>query len=182
MKGRLFVFAVSLAISLAASTADAGWSEFWHRVSLDWHRMNCWPEPFQHADQQAAVMPLIAMTNSGWRAQNTLSHHFFDSESQELTQAGELKIHWIATQVPMHRRAVFILRANDPNATSARVTAVKQFLAKILPDSPHPDVLLTDIIPPGGSGEYFDAVDRQLKSSVPAPRLPEMENTMGSDN
>ena len=42
-----------------------------------------------------------------------------------------------------------------------------------------PDVLLTDVIPPGASGDYFDEVDRQLKSSIPAPRLPEMQGTTG---
>jgi len=45
-------------------------------VDVDFHRMNCWPAPFQHADRQVAITPLIAMTDAGWRLQNTLTDNF----------------------------------------------------------------------------------------------------------
>jgi hypothetical protein len=120
------------------------------------------------------------MTDAGWRLQNTLHHHFFEMETQTLTQAGQLKVHWIATQAPMHRRAVFVLRSTDPKATMTRVESVRSYLERILPDAPRPEVMLTDTIPPGGSGEYFDEVDRARKNSIPEPRLPDMESNSNS--
>jgi hypothetical protein len=53
-----------------------------------------------------------------------------------------------------------------------RLASVREQIERLAADSPPPEVLVSDVVPPGGAGDYFDAVDRQLKSSVPAPRLP----------
>jgi hypothetical protein len=161
------------------SVTEAGWGEFWYRVHVDLQRMHCWPEPFQQADKQVTIQPLIAMTDAGWCLQNTLSDHFFDPEKHLLSQAGKMKVRWIATQAPMHRRTIFVLRSLEPEATAARVNSIKEYLEKLLPEGPRPEVLLTDKIPPGAPGDYLDEVDRQHKSSIPAPRLPEMEGITG---
>ncbi|MBP89676.1 MAG: hypothetical protein CMJ64_23705 [Planctomycetaceae bacterium] len=158
-----------------ASVAEAGWDEFWARFHLDYQRMNCWPEPFQHADRELVRGPLIAMTNNGWRVQNTLSNHLFTLEENTLTQAGTLKVRWIVTQTPPHRRTVYVLRGLTPEATLARVETVQQEIARMMPEGSRPEVLLTDAIPVGGSGDYFDAVDSMLKQSIPAPRLAPMQ-------
>lgn len=171
MRQTVVILALFAALA-SASVADAGWTEFWSRVRLDWQRNNCWPEPFLHADRELVRGPLIAMTDNGWRAQNTLGNHLFTVEENKLTQAGALKVRWIVTQTPPHRRAVFVLRGETPDGTVARVETVQQEIARILPDGPRPEVLLTDIIPVGGSGEYFDAVNRARQSSIPEPRLP----------
>ncbi|HUG70908.1 MAG TPA: hypothetical protein VMM76_24380 [Pirellulaceae bacterium] len=173
------VFAVTLA---TASVTEAGWNEFWERVHLDWHRMNCWPEPFHHADRDLVRQPLMAMTDSGWRMENTLSDHLFDVEQHTLTQAGALKVRWIVTQAPPHRRTVYVLRGPTPDATLSRVDAVQTAITQLAPQGIRPEVLLTDVIPVGGSGDYFDAVDRALKDSIPPPRLPEAAGPTGGGN
>jgi hypothetical protein len=177
--GRLASILTLCSVLTITTSAQAGWAEFWHRVHVDWHRMNCWPEPFQHADRQVTIAPLISMTDAGWRLQNTLSDHFFNPEDQTLTRAGQMKTRWIATQAPLHRRTVFVLRSPNARATMTRVESVRRYLEQMIPDSTRPEVVLTDKVPAGGSGAYFDEVDRQLKSSVPAPRLPEMQDTTG---
>ena len=83
------------------------------------------------------------------------------------------------TQAPPHRRTVFVLRGPSPDATLARVDAVQATITQIDPQGGRPEVLLTDVIPIGGSGDYFDAVDRALKDSIPAPRLPEASGPTG---
>ncbi len=167
------ILALAVAASLAATNpAHAEGDGFWDRFHLDFHRMNCWPEPFLHADRVATQTPLIAMTDAGWQLQNTLGDHFFDPQTQLLTQAGQLKLRWIATQTPLHRRTVLVLRSTDSAATVSRVQSVEEHLARLIPDAPRPDVRLTDKAPTGGSGEYFDEVDRQLKTTIPPPRLP----------
>jgi hypothetical protein len=179
---RRFLFVVALVpLALATSSASAGWSEFWHRTHIDWHRVNCWPEPFAHADRQVTVAPFITMADAGWRLQNTLNEHFFEGDVQILTSAGRHKVHWIATQAPLHRRTVFVLRGRHAGETEARVAAVRNYLLELLPEGAQPDVLLTDVVPPGGSGEYFDEVDRQRTSNIPAPTLPEMQGTTGGN-
>jgi hypothetical protein len=156
-------------------TSDTRGQDCWSRFELDFHRMNCWPEPFVHADRELVRLPLIAMTNSGWKLEHTLSHHFFDSDTQELTRAGQLKLHWIMTQAPPHRRSVWVVRTQRSDWTDTRLASVRENIQQLLPNSERPEVLVSDTIPPGGSGEYFDHVDRQLKASVPVPRLPPRE-------
>mgnify|MGYP005842615955 CR=1 FL=1 len=174
MRRVAIILALLATFSLPAA-AQAGWAEFWYRVHIDWHRMNCWPEPFVSQDRTLVTVPLIAMTDRGWQLQNTLNDHFFDPEEQRLTRAGQIKLRWIATQAPLHRRAVYVLRGSSDQATQARVASIQKYLDDISPAGTRPSVYLTDVAPPGGSGDYFDQVDRQLKSSIPAPRLPSMQ-------
>lgn len=172
---------VFVATIVTASVTRADWTAFWERVHLDWHRVNSWPEPFRHADRDLIRQPLLAMTDNGWRMQNTISDHLFDVESNHLTQAGALKVRWIVTQAPPHRRTVFVLRGATPDATLARVDAVQEAITKLVPQGDRPEVLLTDVIPVGGSGDYFDSVDRQLKDSIPPPRLPQAAGPIGGN-
>ena len=181
MRRTMFVIA-SLCFASACPLAQAGWAEFWHRTGVDFHRNNCWPQPFQTQDRELVRGPLIAMTAAGWRQNNTLSDHFFSEDDQSINQAGEIKIRWIVTQAPPHRRTVFVLRGSSPEATAARVAAVQRKVDKFTPPGTHADVMVTDIIPPGASGDYFDQVDRQFKQSIPAPRLPAMEGAAGASN
>lgn len=171
-----------VATIVTASMAQAGWTEFWASVHVDWHRMNSWPAPFASADRDLVRQPLLAMVDNGWRMQNTLSEHLFDLETNTLTQAGSLKVRWIVTQAPPHRRTVFVLRGTSPEATLARVDAVQAAITQLAPQGARPEVLLTDVVPVGGSGDYFDAVDRQLKESIPPPRLPDASGPTGGGN
>ncbi len=180
MRRIAFVIA-SLCVGGVSQLAQAGWGEFWQRAHVDFYRNNCWPQPFQAQDRELIRAPLIAMTAAGWRQNNTLSDHFFGLEDQSINPAGEIKLRWIATQAPPHRRTVFVLRGPTQDATATRVAAVQRALEKLVPEGHRPDVILTDIIPPGASGDYFDQVDRQFKQSIPAPRLPAMEGTTGGD-
>jgi hypothetical protein len=167
----------ALALALSGICAGGQAQDYRHRWQQDFWRNNCWPQPFQATDRELTRAPLIAMTAAGWRQNNTLSDHFFNVEDQSINQAGELKLRWIVTQAPPHRRTVFVLRGPTQDSTNARVVAVQRVVEKFALDGPRPDVLITTIIPPGASGDYFDQVDRQLKQSIPAPRLPEMQST-----
>ncbi|MEO8496100.1 MAG: hypothetical protein ABI614_13600 [Planctomycetota bacterium] len=178
---RITLALVFAATIVTASVTQAGWDEFWGRVHLDFHRVNSWPQPFLYADKDLVRQPLILMTDNGWRMQNTLSDHLFDGETNSLTQAGSLKVRWIVTQAPPHRRTVFVLRGATPDATLARVDAVQEAITQIGPQGNRPDVLLTDVVPVGGSGDYFDAVDRALKDSIPPPRLPQSAGPTGGN-
>jgi len=174
---RLMICVATLVWLVGTNVVRADWEQFWHRFHVDSMRMNCWPKPFVHADRETVRMPLIAMTAAGWRMQNTLSDHLFDSTTQSLTQAGKLKVHWIVSQAPEHRRTVFVLRGADERSTHERMDSVRQSMGRMASNERQPEVMLTNTIPAGGSGAYFDEVDRQLKASVPPPRLPAREST-----
>ena len=171
MRRVLITTALLSVLHIGAESTRA--EDFWARMHLESMRMSCWPEPFSHTSRDLVRNPLVAMTNRGWQLQNTLSDHFFREEDQTLTQAGQFKLRWILTQAPAHRRTVFVLRSTDKALTTDRMAAVTTYVSRITEDGIQPNVLVSDIAPAGGAGEYFDQVDRQLKASIPPPRLPE---------
>jgi hypothetical protein len=154
--------------------AQAGWTEFWLGVNVDCHRMKCWPKPFVYADRQSVRTPLMLMADNGWRLQNTLGDDFFETETQQLTRAGQLKVQSILRDSPLHRRAVYVLRGENAETSAIRLDSVQRSVAGMVQEGELPPVSLTDSVPRGGSGDYYDQVDRSYRSSMPTPRLPEM--------
>ena len=156
---------------LLTTSANADWHEFWTGVKVDFHRNNAWPEPFLSADREVTREYFRIQVNNGWRMQNTIGRWFFDDETNQLNEAGEIKLRQVATQSPVHRRTVFVLMGTTPDVTAKRVESVQQTLAKMLPEGPVPQVLLTDVDLEGGSGAYYDKVNTAYNSSIPSPRL-----------
>jgi hypothetical protein len=167
-------FAAAGVITLASSAAAmAGWNDWWHGVKTDYHRSTDWPYPFVCADRMAQQAPLTVMVDNGWRRENTLDAMMFDNEGN-LTSAGVYKVKWIITQAPHSRRTVWVLRADTDDMTNQRKDSVQTLARNILPEGTLPEVLINDRPPGGMSGDYLDAIDRSMRSTVPAPRLPAM--------
>lgn len=173
---RWLLAALATIILAPGSTAQAGgwgdkWNSFWHDVHVDFHRNNAWPEPFNTLDRARVREPFCIQADNGWKMHNTVGTFLFDDETQELNQAGELHVKWILTQAPPHRRAVFVLRGDTPEITTARVESVQAAVARYAV-GPICPVLLTDSEPRGWSAQYIDSITRQFNSTIPAPRLP----------
>jgi len=170
----LALFAMT-GMALAASPAQAQtWGERWdgfrHRVHVDFHRNNAWPEPFISADRAAQREPFRLMADNGWKMQNTVGTMLFD-DNQQLNSAGDSLVKWIVTQAPLHRRAVFVLKADSAERTASRVASVNSAVAKYAGGAT-PPVMVTDTEPTGWSGSQVDAITQQYQSSIPSPRLP----------
>ena len=116
--------------------------------------------------------PIELMKNNGWRLHNTLGDQLFQAETNELTSAAEIKVHWIATQAPTSRRTVFVYGTQSDANTQARVAAVQNYVNQLYPDGTGPSVLVTNVIPRGASGEIFNQVISGYQNSLPAPVLP----------
>ncbi len=170
-RGFSFLF-LAFVVVLCCRTADAGWRESWDRFWLDFHRNNCYPEPFSHADRAAAGAPFAVMINNGWQRQNTLGNHHFDAETQQLTRAGELKLRWILTKTPPMRHSVFVLRGTSIDVTSVRVDSVQQATARIVASGPMPPIFETNVDPPGRPADQIDLIRKKAESEIPDPILP----------
>lgn len=188
MRRTLLVCSLALMCVLQGSQVQADlhsmrakWDCFWNRVHVDWHRNNAWPEPFNLVDQQAVRAPIAVMVDRGWQLQNTIPDELFDAETQELTRAGELKVQWILTQMPVRRRTVFVLRGNTPEITELRVKSVEKMAAGVNGGATTM-ITVTDIIPRNGSASYSERVNTSFETSAPPPRLPAMEDGGGESN
>ncbi len=114
------------------------------------------------------------MVDKGWQLQNTIPDELFDTETQELTRAGELKVQWILTQMPTRRRAVFVLRGSTSEITETRVKSVEKAATEVLGDA-STLISVTDVIPRGGSAAYYERVNTGFETASPPPVLPTME-------
>ena len=157
---------------LAAVPAQAGWNEFWDRVHLDFHRNNCWSEPFSSLDRRTVHAPFQAMEMKGWRTQNTLGYHYFDPETQALNEAGQRKLQLILNMSPDQFRTVYVTQAFEQTDSEKRLDSVQQSLAKLLPNQSLPEVIPVDTEPRGWPAEHVDQIERKMYSTIASPRLP----------
>ncbi len=147
------------------------WHTFWSQVDLHRNRVNVWPEPFVRQDRELVRGPFRQMVDNGWKSQNTLSDYLFDPGTNELTGAGQAKLHYILTQIPPHRRQIYVLEAATQEETATRVTSVYRSIAQIAPDSNFCAVMTTKIVPRGGEGWYLYDVEQAYRNYLPSPRL-----------
>lgn len=162
-----------LVVGVTATSASADWHSFWHGLNVGYARNNAWPDPFNEADAMQVVMPFEIMKQNGWRMHNTIGHELFREGDGALLAAGSKRVQWIASQAPVSRRSLFVLRGTSPEETKARVASVHQTLASLnLPGQP-PQITVTDVEPGASSGAWAVKVNREWLDSLPIPQLPQ---------
>ena len=62
---------------------------WWQRWKRDYHRNQCWPEPFIAGDRQAVKVPFEIMADNAWQRQLLLSDYHFVDGTTELNDAGK---------------------------------------------------------------------------------------------
>jgi len=162
-----------LAMGASQTSATAGW--FGNAVggfSYDYHRINCWPCPYIQPDRQHVYDTMEAQVSNGWRRQNLLGAHHFDEKTSELTEAARIKIRWTLTQVPEHRRTLFVTRGHTQAITDARVAAVENAAMEVLPQGEVPAVQDTPIAAEGRPAGVVNNIQRGFYQSQPQPVLP----------
>lgn len=183
---KFIVAAVGLAASIPGWAnaewhhVQSSWDTFWHDVHIHRKRVAYWPDPFVLPDRELVRQPFKVMVDNGWQLETTLVDPMFDARTGELTYGGKMKVHWIMTQTPPHRRHIFVAEAIDPQVTAARVASVQAALAEVAPGVQPNCISTTNITPRGGPGFYMDEVQDAYRQSVPRPRLP--NNTAGGFN
>lgn len=169
-------FIAIVVVITGASTVSADWhhtwKRFWHNVGVGHHRNNAWPEPFVEADALQVISPFEVMKRNGWRLHNTIGHELFRSSDGELMVSGYNRIQWIATQAPVNRREIYVLRGRTMQETEARVASVRTALSNMHRSGPDPAVYITDIEPSTASGAWGTAINRKMMEELPAPKLP----------
>jgi hypothetical protein len=168
-------FAAMIAVMLMAvwsAQAGAVWVDSTVRyVRSGYHTNRHWPWPYYCPDREAVRQPFEAMVANGWRRQNLLGPHHFDSEKGTLTTAGELKVHWIMTQAPADRRSIFVERSLDSGVTAQHVEAAREYASRFA-DGRTPQVNDTHLISEGRPAALVDATYIRFNESMLPPVLP----------
>ena len=167
---------LSFFVLTPAIPAQADWHTFWNRVDLDWHRNNCWPDPFQPVDRRTVCTTFSMQIATGWKRQNTLSEVYFDPDTQVLNESGRRKVWAILNATPDEYRAIYVVQSMNAEAQERRIDSVRQTIGK-LTDGPIPEVHSVKIPPRSWSADFIDAIGRKVQSSLPSPVLPEFQDT-----
>ncbi len=163
---------------MSMQTAHAGWEEFHHRCVLDFHRNSAWPQPWINHDRIASCHIFDLMRQNGWCQQSTLTAFHFDPNTDELTEAGRMKVQQILLQHPQEFRTLFVVTGNDEKSTANRVDSVQNAAALFTIDGTLPEIRRVYIPPRGWPAEDIATINTQFQNSMPAPRLPQMNGAM----
>ena len=182
MSSRIVTLTLALVASAASLAGATEIKEFWYRCKLDCRRNNAFPEPFIWPDRAAVCAPFGVMIHNGWRMQNTLAAHHFREGTDELTEAGKLKVLWIVTEAPASSRTIYVERAGTPELTGGRIRNVQTIAAGLAMEGVSPPVFETGIPARGWPADQIDATTRAFTDSMPAPRLPERSSSSSSSS
>lgn len=153
---------------------------FLESMAQDYAQRNQWPFPYVCPDREAVRAPFAIMVHNGWRRQNMLCEEHFKEGTEELTEAGRLKVQRIMTEVPAPHRTIYVRRAESPETTAARIQAVQELAAKYSPDGSPAVVQETTLAPAGWSAERLDAINRKFHAALPSPQLSQPQNSQSS--
>jgi len=161
-----------MVVATTATSASAGWNDFWHGLHVGFHRNNAWPDPFNEVDAAQVASPFDIMKANGWKMHNTIGHELFRGGDGALLASGHKRIQWIATQAPAARRTVYVLAGHSQAETEARVASVRQTIGNLYYNGPDPNVLVTDVEPATSSGAWATKINREWLEHLTAPQLP----------
>jgi len=164
----------------SGTVTENRWHKFWSQVESHRKRVNVWPEPFANHDRELVRGPFRQMADNGWKNQNTFTDYLFDPSSNELTVAGQAKLYHVLTQIPPHRRQVYVLEATTQEETAARLASVYRTIAQIAPHAPPCSVMTTKIAPRGGEGWYMYEVDEAYRTTFTNPLKMRISSSSGS--
>ena len=168
------VFVMTMFTAVPRAQAQFTWLHVaYDSVCTDFKRNNCWPEPFSGPDRAMVRAPFVVMVHNGWQLQNTVSEHYFDETTGELTEAGKNKVYWILTQAPKQHRTVFVQQSREPAVTAHRMQVVQAIAQTYAAPGTVAQVEPTIHEPPGWTAERVSFVSQAFEASAPAPRLPE---------
>ncbi|MEM8944683.1 MAG: hypothetical protein AAGD11_05815 [Planctomycetota bacterium] len=138
-----------------------------------------WPRIYIPPARRSVCQTYNAMVNNGWRRQNLLGDYHFNKDTNELTDAGKLKVNWILSQAPVERRSVFVQRGAAELQTTARIAAVHDYAGKMSPSVGQVDVNDTHIVAEGHPASSVDSVFVGYEANRLPPVLP--ASTGGGD-
>jgi hypothetical protein len=181
-----YILSLSIAVgviatgAMNASPARGDWfarikydaARAWESVCRGYEENRDWPEPYYHEDKRSVREPFAIMIAKGWRQQNTLGSHHFHEKSSDLTEAGRMRVFWIANHAHDPYRTVFVQQAGEVAATDDRIIAVREYLDTLETTVTPPQVVETSDAVRGWPADRIDSIERDFEKSAPPPRLP----------
>ncbi len=138
-----------------------------------YHRAHYWPYPYMCDDRSVIRQVVQQQSDNGWMNYTTLYDYHFDASTQELNQAGRLKLQWIALYSPERYRTAYVAASLDPRDSEIRLANTTSLIATICgSEDAAPPVMLRRAQSIGTPAEEVYLIRGAYLLSTPAPRLP----------
>ena len=134
------------------------------------HSAHYWPYPYNCEDRAYVNNLLDQQTGAGWVDATTLHDYYFNTETQQLNEAGQNQLVWIAASVPALYRTIYVSQGKSIEMGQLRAGQVEQFFQRAGINSVPPIVTRQEFF----AGRPAIAVDRLRTlelQSIPRPRL-----------
>ena len=134
------------------------------------HSAHYWPYPYNCEDRAYVNNLLDQQTGAGWVDATTLHDYYFNTETQQLNEAGQNQLVWIAASVPAQYRTIYVSQGKSIEMGQLRAGQVEQFFQRAGINSVPPIVTRQEFF----AGRPAIEVDRLRTlelQSIPRPRL-----------
>ena len=141
------------------------------QFSHTYYSEHYWPLPYVCQDREAVANFMETQTALGWQEETTIYDRHFESNTHQLTRAGELHLEYILRVVPPERRAVYIQSTYDPTLDNLRSESVNSYMARMAQGGIEVAVSIRDCQQVGRPAAEVQQINSMYNSSTPAPRL-----------
>ena len=135
-----------------------------------YHTAHYWPDPYRWQDRSSVRTHFAMQASAGWMTNTTLYDQHFNSETQELNEAGRVHLKWILLYAPPSRRCPWVQAADTQQINQIRLASVQAEATAML-GANCPSIALRVCEPYGGSAQEVDLVRRSYLESIPIPRV-----------
>lgn len=136
-------------------------------------RNDAWPKPFACQDRMAYYSVWDVMINQGYAQNCVLGSQHFKPESNELNQAGLLKIANLMQNMPSDRRNLLVARDGNDMLAQSRIDHVNQVVRTYHGHAAENMMIgITDMQPAMMSGVQADAIAKGHLEGLPSPIIP----------
>lgn len=143
-------------------------------------RNDAWPKPFACHDRMAFFAVWDPMISQGYAHHCILCAEHFNSDNNQLNQAGQLKVAGIMQNLPADRRQLWIVRDQNTDISQARMDSVNHTVQTFYNQSAaETSIAFTERQPAMISGIQADTVSKRQLQGLPAPIIPIVSTGQG---
>jgi|SaaInlStandDraft_1057018.scaffolds.fasta_scaffold90819_1 hypothetical protein len=135
------------------------------------HAAHYWPYPYDVWSRNSVNNMIDAHQQKGWQDATTVYEYHFDTDSNELTDAGNMHIKWILENAPIQYRTLYLQTSAKAGSNDLRMAAVTQVAGRLTAGEQPPSVVFRNTTAYGRPAQEVDSIRRGELQSQPLPRI-----------
>ncbi len=137
-------------------------------------RASAWPKPFSCWDREHYYAILNQQYATGMAVAHTLTSEYFNSESNKLNRAGELRVAWIMQNAPQADKQIFVYEDQTGPTMDQRMDSIREFTNRYYGHLGNAAIAKSQILPHQIPATYQASYLQAYQEGQPAPIIPIM--------